>query len=61
MLLDMLETRAMRAGTAHHAALEAEVAPEQVRHAVGKGKLAPSQCGARAQFMATMPASYRRL
>ena len=30
MLLDMLETRAMRAGTAHHAVLEAETAPEQV-------------------------------
>jgi len=29
VLLDMLETRAMRAGTAHHAVLEAETAPEQ--------------------------------
>ena len=31
VLLDMLETRAMKAGTAHHAVLEAEVAPDQVR------------------------------
>ena len=35
VLLDMLETRAMRAGTAHHAVLEAETAPEQVRRMSG--------------------------